>query len=113
MQYYALLTDIGLLKDLDHFVQALARAHDVSDCLGQRSFMRTYRKWARRSVDTTGYIPNFDEYTDSDKRVVLSDVFGVTEQSMNANGPVWVERQFARRTRLHVHSMERDLTPNY
>ena len=75
--------------------------------------MRTYRKWARRSVDTTGYIPNFDEYTDSDKRVVLSDVFGVTEQSMNANGPVWVERQFARRTRLHVHSMERDLTPNY
>ncbi len=113
VQYYALLTDIGLLKDLDHFVQALARAHGVNDWLGQRSFMRTYRKWARRSVDTTGYIPNFDEYTDSDKRAVLSDVFGVTEQRMNANGPLWVERQFARRTRLHVHSMERDLTPNY
>ncbi|MGU3358103.1 reverse transcriptase domain-containing protein [Microbacterium sp. M4A5_1d] len=113
VQYYALLTDIGLLKDLDHFVQALARAYDVSDWLGQRSFIRTYRKWARRSVDTTGYIPNFDEYTDSDKRAVLSNVFGVAEQRMDANGPVWVEREFARRTRLHVLSMERDLTPNY
>lgn len=113
VQYYALLTDIGLLKDLDHFVRVLAGAHGVSEWLGQRSFVRTYRKWARRSVDTTGYIPNFDEYTDDDKRAILSDVFGVTEQRMNANGPLWVERQFARRTRLHVYSMERDLTPNY
>ncbi|MGW9587793.1 reverse transcriptase domain-containing protein [Microbacterium sp. NPDC055455] len=113
VQYYALLTDIGLLKDLDYFVQALAAANGVSGWLEQRSFVRTYRKWARRSVDTSGYIPNFDEYTDSDKRAVLENVFGVTEQRMNANGPVWVEREFARRTRLHVYSMERDLTPNY
>ncbi|WP_375383650.1 reverse transcriptase domain-containing protein [uncultured Microbacterium sp.] len=113
VQYYALLTDIGLLKDLDYFVGALARVNGVTDWLEQKSFIRTYRKWARRSVDTTGYIPNFDEYTDSDKRAVLEEVYGVTEQRMNANGPVWVEREFARRTRLHVHSMERDLTPNY
>lgn len=113
VQYYALLTDIGLLRDLDHFVQALARAHGVSDWLEPRSFMLTYRKWAKRSVDTSGYIPNFDDYTDSDKRAVLEEVFGITEQSMNANGPLWVEREFARRTRLHVYSMERDLTPNY
>lgn len=113
VQYYALLTDIGLLKDLDHFVRTLAHTNDVSDWLEQKSFIQTYRKWARRSVDNSGYIPNFDEFTDDAKRVVLEDVFGVTEQRMNANGSVWVEREFARRTRLHVQSMERDLTPHY
>ncbi|MGB3733247.1 hypothetical protein [Microbacterium sp.] len=94
-------------------MRVLARANGVSDSLEQKTFIQTYRKSARRSVDVIGDIPNFDEYTDSDKRAVLEGVFGVTEQRMNANGPVWVERQFARRTRLHGHSMERGLTPNY
>ncbi|MFJ4172738.1 reverse transcriptase domain-containing protein [Microbacterium sp. NPDC089696] len=113
VQYYALLTDIGILRDLDHFVSVLASKHGLRESLGQKSFVRTYRKWAKRAIDATGYIPNFDSYKFDDKREVLSSIFGMSEQRMNENGSVWVDREFARRTRLHVHTLERDLTPNY
>jgi len=113
VQYYSLLTDIGLLRDLDYFVATLSREAGASDFLSAKSFLETYRKWAKRSIDTTGYIPNFDKYAEPEMRTVLEHVFGISEQRMNSNGSIWVEREFSRRTRLHVHSMERDLTPNY
>ncbi len=45
IQYYSLLDDFGLLRDLDHFVSTHAREHGVSTLFDRRSFVVTYRKW--------------------------------------------------------------------
>lgn len=113
VQYYSLLDDFGLLRDLDHYVLSHAREHGLETALSRRSFVATYRKWARRVRDKSGYIPDFDEFPIDRKREVLAEVFAVSEARMNENGDRWVVREFARRARVHVHSMERDLTPGY
>lgn len=113
VQYYSLLDDFKILRDLDFFTESLMTAYSVADDFIPRSFVATYRKWAKRAADSSGYIPNFDAFDAEAKSVVLMEVFGVSEARMIDNGPIWVDREFARRARLHVHSMERDLTPNY
>ena len=60
----------------------------------------------KKNIKATKYTPNFDNYTTSQKRQLLKDIFSVETKLMSVNE---IEYQFNRRIYRSVKELEQDL----
>jgi len=70
-----------------------------------KKFIRAYHE-ITKNLTQTKYLPNFDEYSASDKRKVLTDVFGLKTQTLTS---IDVDYHFNRRIYKTVRDLEKDL----
>jgi len=71
LHYFSQMTDMTLLGRLDAFVRKLWARFELPADQRPKSFARTYRHVTTPNRQTRAYIPNFDRYSDLDKRETL------------------------------------------
>lgn len=104
--FFSLIDDLQLLNSLDHFIKKLiARFRIEPTKITFKKFIRSYHE-ITKNLSQTKYIPNFDEYSASDKRKVLSDVFGLKTQTLTSTD---VDYHFNRKIYQTVRDLEKDL----
>ena len=103
--FFSQIDDLSLLGALDHFIQEQLKRFDITG-VKPKKFLRTYHEITRNLSKTT-YIPNFDEFSTSEKKGILIDVFQVKNPPTNAYE---IEYQFNKRIYKMVTELERDLS---
>ncbi len=104
--FFSQINDLQLLNSLDHFIKKLLARFGIEPAkITFKKFVRAYHE-ITKNLSHTKYIPNFDEYSTSDKRKILSDIFGLKTQFLTSTD---IEYQFNRRIYQTVRNLEKDL----
>ncbi len=104
--FFSQINDLQLLNSLDHFIKKLLARFGIEPAkITFKKFVRAYHE-ITKNLSHTKYIPNFDEYSASDKRKILSDIFGLNTQILTSTD---IEYQFNRRIYQTVRDLEKDL----
>jgi Retron-type reverse transcriptase len=74
--YYSQITDLSVLKRLDAVVDRSVRRFEVEFERRPKSFMRTYWRIRYPAPDHGAYVPNFDDFSNVEKRKLLVKVLG-------------------------------------
>ena len=104
--FFSQINDLELLNSLDHFIKKLIARFGIEPAnITFKKFVRAYHEITKH-LSHTKYIPNYDKYTVSDKRNILSDIFGLKTQILTSAD---IEYQFNRRIYQTVRDLEKDL----
>ncbi len=108
--FFSQINDLQLLNSLDHFIKKMIARFGIEPAnMAFKKFVRAYHE-ITKNLSHTKYIPNFDEYSVSDKRKILSDIFGLKTQILKSDD---IEYQFNRRIYQTVRDLEKDLARAY
>jgi RNA-directed DNA polymerase len=109
LAYFSQIRNHSLLHKLDSLVASRALRFGVSD-VKFKSFVRTYRIVSSRRTDPSGYVPNFDDYSEDEMRYALGTIFNVS--GVTALPSDEVKARFYRRIRKLSRELEADI-PSY
>lgn len=108
LHYFSQADDLTLLSRLDAYVDRLKVRFGLTADLNAKLFVRTYWHVTRPSVQSEKYIPNFDKYSETQKRVLLTALF--PNQKFDKLPSLDLNKRFrAEITRL-VSMLERDVS---
>ncbi|WP_162619338.1 RNA-directed DNA polymerase [Brevibacterium aurantiacum] len=113
LQYYSLMRDFPLLHRLDNFVQKKVKAYGLEGEIGVKTFVKSFRFAARRAIDTSGYVPNFDQINLTGKRSWLVQHTGFTQAQVRRMVRDRVDREFDFHVSKLLSDMEEDLAIAY
>ncbi len=104
--FFSQINDLQLLKSLDQFINKLIMRFkiDPSD-IAFKKFTRSFHE-ITKNLTGTKYIPNFDNYSISQKKRLLKDIFGFKTRLMK---DYEIKYQFNRRLYKTVKDLEKDL----
>ena len=104
--FFSQINDLQLLNSLDHFIQKLLTRFEIDPSkINLKKFIRSYHE-IKNNLRQTKYIPNFDEYSTSDKRRILSDIFGLKTQLLRSSD---IDYEFNKKIYQTVRDLEKDL----
>ena len=104
--YFSQIEDSKLLHELDNFVKKLLlRFLPQPMDIKFKKIVKAFYE-IKKNIKATKYTPNFDNYTTSQKRQLLKDIFSVETKLMSVNE---IEYQFNRRIYRSVKELEQDL----
>lgn len=104
--FFSQINDLNLLFVLDNFIEKQIKRFNVDkSIINIKKFIRAYYE-ITKNISRTKYIPNFDNYTITDKRKVLNKIFGIKTKLMLRSD---IEYQFNKRIYRTVKDLERDL----
>lgn len=104
MFYFAEMNDESLLHQVDHFVIKLCSRFNVS--FTPKKLTKTYKEILHCKYNTN-YIPNFDKYTEQDKRALLEIVFKFDHvASMSGDD---VDYWFRKKIGYEIRDLEEDI----
>ncbi len=104
--YFSQIDKINILHSLDHFVKKQFKRFNVNyTSLQIKKFVRTYRE-IKYNLDNTNYIPNFDNFSVSEKRIILTDIFDFKIKLMET---AKIEFEFDKRIHKLIKEVEKDL----
>jgi RNA-directed DNA polymerase len=107
--FFSQINDMALLHSLDKFVEKMCIRFNVDvTTIRVKRFVRAYHE-IRKNMNNTSYIPNFDAFSTSGKRKILSDVFSLKTRLMSKED---IDYQFKRRIHKTVRDLEKDLARN-
>jgi len=109
LAYFSQIRNLKLLRRLDDIVERKARRFGVGS-MNFKSFVKVYRIVSSRRSDTSGYVPNFDEFEVESMRDVLSNVFNMT--GVRGLSDDEVRGRFKRRIKRLSKELESDV-PSY
>ncbi|MBI1889280.1 MAG: RNA-dependent DNA polymerase [Burkholderiales bacterium] len=100
--------NIKQLWKLDKTVRQLFHRFGLAyDSREVKSFVGTYFEARRKNPTATGYIPNFDTSNDTQKRIILTDYFGVA--NVDNLSELAVSRLFDAKIRRATQELENDI----
>jgi hypothetical protein len=109
LHYFSQMTDMTLLGRLDAFVRKLWARFDLPADQRPKSFARTYRHIATPNRQTRAYIPNFDRYSDLDKRETLLALLPeMTERHLGNLTPAEIDKRFQSEVKHIAKLLDRD-----
>ena len=104
--FFSQITDFKLLNSLDHFVKKQMKRYGIDlSAITFKKFIRAFHE-ITKNLSTTNYIPNFDKLSISEKRRILSDIFGFEKEQMK---PDEIEYRFSTKIYRSVKELEKDL----
>lgn len=104
MFYFSEMNDESLLHQIDHFVKKLCSRFNVR--FTPKKLTKTYKEILHCKYNTN-YIPNFDRYTDRDKRALLKDVFKFDHVSSMSESDV--DYWFRKKIGYEIRDLEEDI----
>jgi retron-type reverse transcriptase len=106
MFFFSQINDLNLLFKLDNFIEKLIKRFGVDKSkVKLKRFVRSYYEITKR-ISISKYIPNFDEYTISEKRRILNKIFDLKTKFMSRSE---IEYEFNKRIYRTIRDLERDL----
>ena len=102
--YYSKITDLSVLKRLDAVVDRNVRRFGVAFEARPKSFMRSHWRINFATADSARYIPNFDNFTNVQKRKLLVKVLG--EKNAGAMTNAQIDSHFSARVFKIVRELE-------
>lgn len=103
--FFSQINDLNLLFVLDNFVEKQIKRFGIDkSIINIKKFIRAY--YETKKISRSKYIPNFDNYTITDKRKVLNKIFGIKTKLMLRSD---IKYQFNKRIYRTVKDLERDL----
>jgi retron-type reverse transcriptase len=93
--YFSSITELSLLKRLDHFVSIMLQRWEI-EINGIKAFSKAFFE-IRYRFNSSEYIPRFDEKSISEKRDILSNYFNVRDIDQ------FDEESIARLFNYHIH----------
>lgn len=109
LAYFSQMRNLKLLRRLDDIVERKARRFGVGD-MQFKSFVKVYRLVSSRRVDSSGYVPNFDDFEVEAMREILVKVFNMTGVARLTDDEV--RGRFKRRVKRLSKELESDV-PSY
>lgn len=113
LQYYSLMRDFSLLHRLDNFVLKRVVMYGLSGKIRPKSFVKSFRCAARRALDVSGYVPNFDKMKLTRRREWLYKIAGLVRADVRKMSEYEVNREFDFRVSKLLNDMEEDLAIAY
>ncbi len=101
--FFSQIDDLVLLSQLDCLVIKLLQRYNITAIT--KKFKRTYYE-IRKNLHNNNYIPNFDEYTITDKRKVLESVYNI---DLNGMSDKKVEDEFEKVVFQDISLLEKDI----
>lgn len=111
VQYFRQMNDLTVLRELDATVTSLAKQKNFPTNVPLKRFVRTFWAVTYPNDDVDRYVPNFDNYSLTQKRFFLFDYF--TQEEVEEMNEMEVLIAFARTVNELVADMERDIALTY
>jgi RNA-directed DNA polymerase len=108
LHYFSQANDLTLLSRLDAYVSGLKVRFGLPTEFRSKLFVRTYWLVTRPSVESEKYIPNFDKYSEAQKRALLTALF--PSQTFDKLTSSDLIRRFRAEITRVVSMLERDVS---
>lgn len=105
--FYSQISDLSVLARLDWLIDTLCLRFDIPNNIHFKRFMKTYHE-ITKALHTTRYIPNLDEYSIQDKRMIVQQIYGEDVEGRDDN---FVEMRFQRLINREIRDTQRDVQP--
>ena len=105
--FYSQINDLKLLASLDHFVAKQLKRFNIESCdVNIKKYLRSYHE-INNNLRNSKYIPNFDSYSDQERRLLLTKIFKFNTDSLNESQ---VEKIFSMKLFRRLKQLEKDLS---
>ena len=105
MFFYSQITDLRLLFHLDNIVAKLLKRYGILGKIKVKRFVRTYFE-IKNALHTTNYIPNIDNYSIDDKKIILTEIYG---KDINELKKSEIEYFFRKIMAREIRDIEKDV----
>lgn len=103
--FYSQITDQKLLFHLDHVVDCLLKRYRLEGKIKKKRFVRAYLEM-NRALHVTKYIPNLNNYSIDDKRLILTKIYEYDLKGMSVYS---IEYLFRMIMKKEIRDLERDV----
>ena len=109
MFFFLQTDDVGQLARLDRFIKLQLRKRNVENLQPRiKRFVKAYHE-IRYNLAATKYVPNFDDMSIDDMRMIIRDVRGVSQADLARLSDQEVKVRFFAAVRREVIELEKDL----
>lgn len=113
INYFSLINDFSLLRNLDYFVERKLSDYGLSNKISAKTFIESYRWAAKISNKKSGVLENFDDYNNDQKVHVLSLIFRIPTNYLETLDDDQISVLFLRKVRKELELLEVDLSLVY
>ncbi len=103
--FYSQITDTSVLHHLDWFVNKILTRYRLQDNIHVKKFVRSFFEITKK-LHETRYIPNMNEYSIEDKRLILSEIYSEKVDGFQNSR---IEALFRKIMRREIQDVERDV----
>lgn len=103
--FYSQITDKRLLFRLDNLVNKFVDRYNLGGKIHIKRFVRTYFE-IREALHVTKYIPNFDDFTIEQKKLLLREIYDLNFSEMNDEK---IEFEFRKVMATEIRDIEKDI----
>lgn len=107
LHYFSQIDDVAVLKGLDATVQSFAKRFGLGSDFSPKTFTRAYWEITSGYREGRNYIPNFDEFSSTDQKNILMDVFHI--ENVKDLSDDQVAHIFYREIKRLVDKLEQDI----
>ncbi|HFJ2066647.1 TPA: reverse transcriptase domain-containing protein [Salmonella enterica] len=105
--YFSQISNTTQLRSVNHTITKLVKRFGVEDVIKPKSLIKTFYEWHRGDKRSHKYIPNFDDLSVEQQRVIVSLWVGTEEASKLSNTAV--VRIFNYKISSSVKELEQDI----
>ncbi|WP_168928795.1 reverse transcriptase domain-containing protein [Paenibacillus dokdonensis] len=108
--FYSQMDDISKLYELDWLVIKVCNDAGIDPSLSQhiKKFVRAYHEITKRKSQNS-YIPRIENFTLSDKKIKLVEVYGFTQQEIDGKSDKEIHTLFKKKMYQSVRELEKDV----